>query len=1081
METLENNLREHNEKVDLVENELKVMEFWRENRTFEKSLEQTKGREKYVIYEGPPFATGSMHAGHQVVSTVKDMYGRYKTMSGYDVERRAGWDTHGVPIEMLVNKELNVKTKEDVERIGMKEYHDKCREKVMLCADEWEGGYERLGRWVDCKNDYKTMDIGYMESVWWVFGKLYEKGLIYNGFKVMPYSTGCTTVLSNFEANLDVREVTEKTTTIKFKLVDQKESILVWTSTPWTLLDNMALCVGKNIRMVRMKLKNIETEKEENYVCSEKYYKKMTEKPNKKYKYQVEEIFMSDLLNGKEYVSVDGSICNIFVDGYVKDGDDGYSTAVVHLAPSYGVDDFRVCLEKKLIEKNGEGMKTSVDEEGNFRTKIKELNGKYIKDKKTETELIKYLREKDLVFNEKQYTHKYQYCWRTKTPLINKAVSAWFVDVSKLKDDMLKNIEETNWMPENIKNGRFKNWVQDSCDWCISRTRYWGTPLPIWMSQDGKEVKCVSSVAELTKLTGCDIKDLHRESIDNLTILSNDGSSVLKRIDSVLDCWFESGSMPYGQCHYPFENKDIKIPSDMICEGVDQCRGWFYTLMVLSTALFNKPAYKNVIVTGLVLGEDGKKLSKSDKNYKDPKLVMQKYGADALRLYFLNSPVIKAESFVFDESQITDLTRNTLVPFYHAFKFFYQYLTLFKQKGHSLDFSLHSDNFMDQWILSSTSHFVSQLSSLLDSYHISSIVPLIKSYIDHLTNWYIKFNRDRLKGNSSLIDWQRSLSITYYVINQANTALAPITPFMSEVLYQSLKNISFTTHQSSVHLCNYPLPYHINSTINQNMHNLQSTIITIRKLRSQSNINLRKPISKLYLSHPDPSIISSLNDLKYYIQSETNILDIHTLDFSLIQSSLIYSPKILLPSLKLKLLELNSMPLFSKIVKHLQLLSTPDILSFLSTGSYSLSLDSFSLLVDNSLLQIDISLPSSFSFSSFSPSSSPSPSLVHNLSDNFFVCLDISQSPSLHNLYLLRLLHISIQKTRKQANVNPWDQFLILLSSSNSDFLSFIHDHLSSLSSSVALPLTLSSDLLPSFTSSHTVYDYDLSVSLIPL
>jgi isoleucyl-tRNA synthetase len=648
-----------------------------------------------------------------LAGTIKDVVTRYAHNTGHYVERRNGWDTHGLPVEYEIDKMLGIKGPEDVEKMGIAAYNNHCRSIVMKYATEWETTITRMGRWIDFRNDYKTLEPSFMESVWWVFSQLYEKGQVYRGFRIMPYSFGCSTVLSNFEANSNYMDVIDPAVVVSFPLVqDPSVSLLAWTTTPWTLPANLALCCHPDFDYIKIK----DEESGSIYILSEQRLDILYKNP-KKAKYEVLQKYKGKELLGWEYVPLfdyysdrKGQAFKVLNDTYVTN-DSG--TGIVHQAPCFGEDDYRVCIAAKIVTGEAD-LPMPIDASAKFLPIIKEYEGLNVKE--ADKPIQKDIKAMGRLVRQTQISHSYPFCWRSQTPLIYRAVPSWFVRVAPIVDKLLKNNKETYWVPENIGEGRFHNWLANARDWNISRSRYWGTPIPLWVSDDFEEVVAISSIEELRKLTGDDsIQDIHRDKIDHLTIPSRKGKGVLKRIPEVFDCWFESGSMPYAKSHYPFENKEAfnnSFPADFIAEGIDQTRGWFYTLMVLSTHLFDKPAWKNVIVNGLVLAADGKKMSKSLKNYPDPNLIMEKYGADPLRLYLITSPAVRAETLKFREDGVKEVISKVMLPWYNSYRFFFEQLALLK-KEHNIDFiyNPHMDlskdsNVMDKWILASTQSLI---------------------------------------------------------------------------------------------------------------------------------------------------------------------------------------------------------------------------------------------------------------------------------------------------------------------------------------------------------------------------------------
>jgi isoleucyl-tRNA synthetase len=643
--------------------------------------------QEFTFYDGPPFATGLPHYGHILAGTIKDTVTRYAAMSGKHVSRRAGWDCHGLPVEYEIDQKLNITHRDQVLEMGIDKYNATCRSIVTRYTAEWESTVTRLGRWIDFENDYKTMDPSFMESVWWVFRQLFDKNLVYQGYKVMPYSTACTTPLSNFEAGLNYKDVKDPAVVVSFPILGepQEVSFVAWTTTPWTLPSNLALCVNPAMEYVQI----LDKATNHSFILAKSRLAQLYPIMNNKKKwkpekaaelYELQATMPGTALVGKRYQPLfdffqgepgSENYWQVVSDSYVTD-DAG--TGVVHQAPAFGEDDYRVCLAHGIIAKGGE-VPCPVDADGNFVDLIAPVKGMHVK--AADEILIQLVKDSGRLVQKDVLLHSYPFCWRSDTPLIYKAVPSWFVKVEEIRDRIVENNKQTHWVPKEVKEGRFHNWLSDARDWAVSRNRFWGTPIPIWANDDLSEVVCIGSVDELAELSGVRVEDLHRETVDQITIPSQKTpGGVLRRVDEVFDCWFESGSMPYAQSHYPFENKEgweKGFPADFIAEGLDQTRGWFYTLMVLSTALFDKPAFKNNIVNGMVLASDGQKMSKRKKNYPDPNIVISKYGADALRMYLVNSPVVRAESLKFKEEGVLGVVKEVFLPLYNAFRFFLKY------------------------------------------------------------------------------------------------------------------------------------------------------------------------------------------------------------------------------------------------------------------------------------------------------------------------------------------------------------------------------------------------------------------------
>ena len=658
------------------QNEKEILQFWQGKKIFEKSLKKDSPKGDYVFYDGPPFATGTPHYGHIPSSLLKDVVPRFWTMNGYHVARRWGWDCHGLPVENLIEKELKLQTKKDIEeKIGVCGFNEACQASVMRYAEVWKKFIPRIGRWVDMEDDYKTLDVTYMESIWWVFKTLFDKGLIYKGHKAMHICPRCETTLSNFEVTQGYKDTKDLSTTWKFKITEnngrldniENTYLLAWTTVPWSTVSTMGLAVGPNYTYLKAKVGN------EFVIFIKDQLEKVMAGQND---YKIVGEFKGSDLAGLGYEPIFGfykqldeiknnkNTYHVFATDYVETTE---GTGIVTINGAYGEVDLNSAKEIGLP------ILTDVDVNGKFKDIANDYAGMYVKD--AEKKLVADMKEKDLVWSTQEYTHSYPFCWRCDTPLLNYATSSWFVKVTQIKNDLIKNNQKVNWQPVHLKEGRFGKWLEGASDWSISRQRYWGAPLPVWLCECG-EVKVVGSIEELEKMSGKKVEDLHKHIVDEITFPCPKCGKIMKRIPDVLDCWFESGSMPYAQVHYPFENKDWfekNFPAEYIAEGIDQTRGWFYTLMVLSTALFNKPAFNNVIVHGIVLAEDGQKMSKHLKNYPDPDLIVETYGADALRYYLLTSPVMEAESLNFSEAGVKEALQKVVMLISNVLSFYKMY------------------------------------------------------------------------------------------------------------------------------------------------------------------------------------------------------------------------------------------------------------------------------------------------------------------------------------------------------------------------------------------------------------------------
>ncbi len=851
------------------EREEAVLAFWDAERIFQKSLEGKDRKPLFSFYDGPPFATGLPHYGHLLAGTIKDSVQRYKTMQGFYVPRRFGWDCHGLPVENEIEKAKELSGAAGIEAFGIAKFNEECRSIVLRYTKEWENTVARMGRWVSFEESWRTMDLSYMESVWWVFASLYEKGLIYEGFKVMPFSTKLGTPLSNFEANLNYREVDDPSLTIKCALVEEPNTkLLVWTTTPWTLPSNLILMVGPDISYVTVKEKS----SAEHFILAkdrlQEYFPDLST-------YEIVKECKGSALKGKRYHPpfsyflhhAQNKAFHIFLEESISKEE---GTGIVSMAPAFGELDFFVCAR--------EGIEPvcHVDQNGIFTQEAADFAGMYLKD--ADREIIRQLKREQKVFRVEQVRHRYPFCWRSDTPLIYKAVRTWFIAVELLKDKLLAANRQIDWMPEHIKEGRFGKWLENARDWAFSRNRYWGTPIPIWRNEKG-DIVVISSVAELEKRTGKKIADLHRHFIDPLTFEEN--GTKFQRIPEVFDCWFESGSMPYAQHHYPFENRaDFQkgFPADFIAEGIDQTRGWFYTLTVLAAALFDKPAFTHVIVNGIILAENGAKMSKRLKNYPEPTKVIQNYGADAMRLYLLSSTAVIGEDMRFSEKGVEHIVRSALLPLWNSFVFFSTYARIYEWKP-----PLDIENIplpvaeIDRWILSSVQTLITCVQEAMDAYALQqAILPLLQ-WTEQLTDWYIRRSRARFWADDRTQDRDEAFATLYRVLLRYVCIAAPFMPFLSETIYRALRTEQMPI---SVHLCTFPA---IDSSLRdevleKEMSLIQIAVSTGHSLRKAHKLKVRQPLRRAHLISSDPAILQAFSRHTQLIAEELNVKEIHLED-----------------------------------------------------------------------------------------------------------------------------------------------------------------------------------------------------------
>jgi isoleucyl-tRNA synthetase len=847
-------------KVSFPQMEEEILSFWQKKKIFEKSISQREGKEEFVFYDGPPFATGLPHFGHFVPSTVKDVIPRYQTMKGYKVDRRFGWDCHGLPVEFEMEKELGISGKRQIEEYGVAKFNEACRSIVLRYTKEWRKVITRLGRWVDFDNDYKTMDPDYMESIWWVLSELWKKGLMYEGYYILPYCPRCSTALSNMELNLGgYVDVADPAITVKFAVDGEPDTyILAWTTTPWTLPSNLGLALGKDVDYVKVK------DGAESYILAEArlpaYYKKPEE-------YQIVARFKGSDLAGKSYKPLFPYFAHLKENGAFRTrlGDfvtteDG--TGIVHTAPGFGEDDYN------LFKGTGVPTVVPVDAEGKFTAEVADWAGLFVKD--ADKGIIKKLKELRLLVKQEQYTHAYPHCWRCKSPLIYRALSEWFVSIDKIKTQMLAANNAIYWMPEHIKTGRFGKWLEGARDWAISRSRYWGNPIPVWRCEACKKEECISSRAELEKKSGAAVTDLHKHFIDDLTWICSCGGT-MKRIPDVLDCWFESGSMPYGQNHYPFENKahfDAHFPADFISESIDQTRGWFYSLVVLGAALCDKPAFRNVIVSGLILDSEGKKMSKSARNYTDPVDVIGTYGADAMRLFLVDSAVLKGEDLRFSEAGVKDIVKNVIIPLWNAYSFFVTYANIDHVTVNGAPREL--SNPLDRWITSESERMVQEVTGQLDQYDLQKAVDSFVSFIDVLNNWYIRRSRRRFWRSGNDADKQEAYQTLHAALMKLILVASPFIPFITEEIYGNLKS---PNQPESIHLADFPVYDHSRRDLEleRKMKITVKTVSMGRSLRTEYGLKIRQPLKALHVVTRDAEESRILKEMEDLIKEELNV------------------------------------------------------------------------------------------------------------------------------------------------------------------------------------------------------------------
>ena len=943
-------------KMNLPKMEEEILDFWEKEKIFEKSVANRKGAKQYSFYDGPPFATGTPHYGHIVASTIKDAVPRYWTMRGYQVERRWGWDCHGLPIENIAEKELGISHKKEIETLGVAKFNEVCRSKVLEYVSEWKRVMHRFGRWADMENAYRTMDRDFMESVWWVFKELWDKGLIYESYRIMHICPRCETTLSQSEVAEGYKDVKDLSVVAKFELVDEPGTfVLAWTTTPWTLPGNVALAVGEDIEYVKLEVELRGSNLKESYIVARN--KNSISKVVSIIGFDVDEATISSLENGLtdffqieqsnfvrtsemlkssdlvgksykplfDYYSKDEKLENrengwkIYAAEFVNT-DDG--TGVVHIAPAFGEDDMALGKKENLP------FVQHVNRDGTIRSEVGEgLGGLSVKPSEnpqsTDVEIIRYLAKNDLLFSKEKYEHSYPHCWRCDTPLLNYATSSWFVRVAERKEKMIELANDINWSPEHIKAGRWGKWIEGARDWSISRQRYWASVMPIWrcggnerqvMNNEQRTrnnisspsphsgvpesspragergcgaMKVFGSVKELEDASGMKVDDLHKHVVDVITVPCETCGGTMRRVPDVLDTWFDSGSMPYAQSHYPFENKeafDAAFPAQFIAEGVDQTRCWFYYLHVIATGIKETKAFQNVVVNGIVLAEDGRKMSKKLRNYPDPMDILEKYGSDVLRCYLLSSPVVAAENLNFSERDLSDIQRNLFRMLWNSYSFFMTYASIDKWEpkvgSRSASWRMEAgSSVMDRWILSELQLLIKEVNDAMERYELNRAMRAFMPFIDHLSNWYIRRSRKRFWKSEDDTDKNAAYQTLYDVLVMLAKLMAPFTPFIAEEMYRNLSPRHSSDSPAgegnpeapdSVHLADFPVADGrlIDEKLNDEMRKVRETVRKALQRRTDNGIKVRQPLNTLSIKY------DLLVDLLDIVREEVNVKNI---------------------------------------------------------------------------------------------------------------------------------------------------------------------------------------------------------------
>lgn len=855
--------KEFGGKVNIAEIEQAILQFWEANSIFHKSLKIREKAQPFVFYEGPPTANGRPGIHHVMSRTIKDVVCRFKTMKGFKVNRKAGWDTHGLPVEIEVEKALNIEGKEGIEKYGIANFNEKCKESVFHYKKDWDDLTRRIGFWLDLDEPYITFQNSYIETIWWILKNFYDRHLIYKGFKILPYCPRCETPLSSHEVSQGYKEVKDPSIYIKFRLADQPHTyFLVWTTTPWTLISNVALSVHPEVEYLKIAHNGeylIIAEPRASAVLGSEC--KIVERfQGKQLEYQRYEPLFT-------FVPVDKKAFYIVLGDFVTTED---GTGIVHIAPAFGEDDYSVGLKYDLP------VVRPVNASGEFEEIVKDYRSKFVKD--ADPEIIADLKKRNLLFRKEIIEHSYPHCWRCDSPLLYYARDSWYIRTTQFKENMLRNNIQIHWYPPEVGEGRFGEWLKNNVDWALSRDRYWGTPLNIWVCEKCQHQVCIGSIEELRK-KGINVPeniDLHKPFVDEVIIPCEKCKGKMKRVTEVIDVWFDSGSMPYAQWHYPFENKEVfaeNFPADFICEGVDQTRGWFYSLLAISTLLFDKPAFKNIVVNELILDKDGQKMSKSKGNVVVPEEVISKYGVDPLRWYFVtvSAPWVPKR---FDVEGILEVYRKFYDTLFNTYSFYALYANIDNYKAPTKEIPFDQRPEIDRWILSLLYTIVEQVNEKLENYDMTRAARLISDYLlDDVSNWYVRRNRRRFWKGEMNADKVSAYETLYEVLLTICKLIAPFSPFVSEEIYQNLRTAEMA---ESVHLADYPtvtkeMKDHQDPELENRMRNAQLVVSIARAIRNETKRKVRQPLSEMIVVSPSKSVRESIEKVAHIIKDEINV------------------------------------------------------------------------------------------------------------------------------------------------------------------------------------------------------------------
>ena len=965
--------------LDFVAREKEVLDFWKENHIFEKSVEKNVGNPEFSFFDGPPTANGRPHIGHILTRVMKDIIPRYKTMKGYHVLRKAGWDTHGLPVELEVEKQLHIDGKQEIEKYGIEPFIKQCKESVWKYKHEWEVMSDRVGYWADMENPYVTYDDNYIESVWWSLKEIDKKGLLYKGYKIVPYCPRCGTALSSHEVAQGYKDVKERSVFVRFRLVDEENtSFLAWTTTPWTLPSNVALCMNAKEDYAKIKVGD------EYFIMAKALIPSL---------FKEDEYELVSVKKGKDYEYT--KYKPLF--DYVKDTSKGWfvtnadyvtltdGTGVVHIAPAFGEDDAQVGRRYDLP------FVKFVDDRGRLTDDVYDFKGLFVKD--ADRPIIMKLNETGLLFKDMLYEHSYPFCWRCDTPLIYYARESWFIKMTAVRDELMKRNLSVNWMPPTIATGRMGNFIENVIDWGISRERYWGTPLPIWICDKCGHKHVVGSREELCKLGGLEkAPELHKPYIDEVTFTCPE----------VLDCWYDSGSMPFAQWHYPFENKEIfeeVYPADFISEAIDQTRGWFYTLLAISTLLFDKASFKNCIVLGHVNDKDGIKMSKHKGNVVDPFSVLDKQGADAVRWHFYTSSAPWLPSRFYPEA-VSESQRKFMGTLWNTYAFFVLYADIDKFDPTKYNLKDCKLSVMDRWVLSGLNSLIKYVDDCLNEYKIFESARKIQDFVDELSNWYVRRGRERYWGSEMSDDKIAAYMTLYTVLTELSKLIAPYTPFMAESIYQNLVRSFDKNAPESVHLTSFPVADEsfIDTALEDGMEEVIRVVVLGRAARNQANIKNRQPLQKLYVTG-----VEFDDELKALVSDEINVKEV--LNASGEQDFVTYEIK---P--QLKTIGPKYGKLLGKIKEHLANADGKAIVNAVATGTYKVDIDGTE--VEFSKDDILVSVKNKEGFSS-------------EVDGDISVILDTALSAELIEEGAMREIVSKIQTMRKEAGFEVTDHITL--------------------------------------------------------